>query len=333
MQRNNFLKGLAGIVSGAALSFSGCSNDFNKHSHVNHAPTITISEVDGTIVNPTNDLFEEVEGCDKVYNITASRGNILDGQLDFNIIANDVDENDVLRSNTFPVNNDAFSVNVISGENTDNNQEFSIEINPSRNVALGTYEIVRATTTDGTYSTTSCVYLSVAEGTIPGPGGIPQIPEVDDNNQPPIQQPSLLERVVTWACDNLDAANGTNIRVYAVTPVNNYTSFTSREIAELIPGRNPQADTIYELVRSGPTNNFYVAVEGNTPSGQTVAETIRGMNGYDDSRNPNARISSNAVGGYTPDNCSDLYVINSNPQNPTPQPIPNGVFTVLSTGE
>ncbi len=148
---------------------------------------------------------------------------------------------------------------------------------------------------------------------------------------PPITQPSLLEKADTWSCNNLEAANDTNIRVYAVTPVNNGATFNSREIAELIPGRNDQADSIYELIRSGSTSSFYVAVEGNTPSGQRVGETVRGMINYDDTKNPNAKMSSNAAGGYATD-CG-TYFINSNPGHPTPQAVVDGVFTVFSDGD
>ncbi len=151
-------------------------------------------------------------------------------------------------------------------------------------------------------------------------------------NGPPVTQPSLLEKADTWSCNNLEAANDTNIRLYAVTPVNNGTTFTSREIAELIPGRNPEAGSTYELTTAGPTNSFYIAVGGSTPSGQRVGETIRGMMGYDDTKNPNAKMSSNVDGGYASNKC-DIYFINSNPSKPTPQPMPDGLYTVFSDGD
>ena len=49
MRKNNLLNGLASIVGGTLLSASGC--DWNKP--VNLPPEISVSEVDGTLVNST----------------------------------------------------------------------------------------------------------------------------------------------------------------------------------------------------------------------------------------------------------------------------------------
>jgi|SRR3989344_1077331 len=325
MQRKNIFSGLASIVGATVLNLTGCGANV-----VNHAPTLRFYENDGTIIEPTIAILEEVPSCDDVYLLSLPRGNVTQGQLDLKAVAQDKDKNDVLSTNIYPVNNDAFYVNVVEGTNTSNLQELKIEIDPKTNPSLGTYEIARATTTDGRFRRNACIYMSTVPGTTGEVGGISQIPGGNGENEnmtchsdddcdmnemcqdgncaPHEDNDNGLTALVNFSC-GLPRSNKNDLTVYEVTPQVN-GEFTYKVIAELNPNTE-EGRSVHNLIPTNANGKFYVAVEGNNTDG-TYAEVFR-------AREMKLRSSV----GYIPENCPSIDILNWTP-------LPSEIFTVTS---
>ena len=245
MRRNNLLKGLVSIVGGTALNLAGCRTEIKP---VNHAPEISVSEVDGTPVNATkNDEIISNDNCNEIYFLAIPRGNLENNELDLMVTISDPEKR-LATFNAYSIqetgNNNPMQVRYTETSSSINEAGEKYEINANveviangENTSLGAHHAFNISYSDDRNDRVACFYDLPVPGTTTPPG---EIPQTDDNPQP---QMTLED----WACANLPRAHdnpatklideGSDLKLFLVK--SNGNQYSSMENAELSADQYP----------------------------------------------------------------------------------------------
>lgn len=331
MRKDSLLKGLVSIVGGTALGLAGCRNEVS----INRAPEISVSEVDGTPINSTNNNeIIENNDCDEVYFLAIPRGNLENNELDLMVNISDPEKR-LVTFNPYsiqqPENNNPINIRYTEVDSSVNSvgEKYDVNVNieiiaNGENTSLGAHHAFNISYSDGGNDRVACFYNMPVPGSTVPPGEIPQVDNgnndvdchynsdcdvhetCDDGKCVPHQDNNnSLDDLINKVC-NLTRSTGTDIKFYELAKDSNGEYNIVKELGELTPNLNDptaEGNSIHHLIPTGTSGKYFAAVGGMQTGNYTILEVVRVRE--------MAKVMSSSV-GMVPEQCDYTIILNPN---------------------